>query len=254
MAKQLVDQTMSSSAHSQASTTKSAATYPCRMVQFSDDEPECWYVASLDDIADAEYAATWLSEDELSQTMRDIARVILEQQNNNNNNQNDDDDDFAALHLRGLEHIIDRDVLEARRHALSSVSRAVLNAQKQGGDSSAVLSGQVQNLGSAIAQASRQHSQESIAQALQIATIDEEYVMAQLRRDLQLVKDDCLGDGFSREEMLRRSIESARQGIANREATSNRHLRSLMARVVGIGIEETSAQDTQTDEGNNTND
>ena len=248
---------MSSSAHSQASTTKSAATYPCRMVQFSDDEPECWYVASLDDIADAEYAATWLSEDELSQTMRDIAQVILEQQNNNNNNnnKNDDDDDFAALHLRGLEHIIDRDVLEARRHALSSVSRAVLNAQKQGEDSSAVLSSQVQNLGSAIAQASRQHSQESIAQALQIATIDEEYVLGQLRRDLRMIEEGFLGDDdFSREEMLRRSIESARQGIANREATSNRHLRSLMARVVGIGIEETSAQDTQTDEGNNTND
>lgn len=256
---------MSSSAHSEATTTR-AATYPSREIRFSDEEPEQLYVASLDDIGDAEHAATWHSEDELSETMRDIARTIHEHQSrcrlrhlrrgtgsdssdtttscsstSNNQDDGEDDEDIATLHLRGLEYIIDRSVMESRRRAVSSVFQTVLNAQKQDEDSP-TTSNQEQDLESAIAQASRQHSQESIELALQLATIDEEYAMAQQRRDLGMVEDRSLDHGgdLSREDMLQRSIDLARQGIAHREATTSRFLRSLMARVVGMQTEDST--------------
>ena len=258
---------MSSSAHSETTTARTA-TSPCasREVHFSDDEPEYLYIASLDDIGHAEHAATWLSEYELSETMRDIARIVHEYQGrcrlrrlcrepgsldpvpgsradssdatiscSSTSDNQDDDEAFTALHLRGLEHIIDRSVMESRRQAVASVFQAVLNAQKQDEDSP-TTSNHIQDLESIIAQASRQHSQESIAQALQLATIDEEYAMAQQRSDLGMVEDRCLdhGDDTSREDMLQRSIDQARQGIAHREAASSQFLRSLMARVVGM--------------------
>ena len=248
-----------SSAHSEATTTSTRVTtrtaaHPPREVRFSDDEPEHLYVASLDDIGDAEHAATWLSEDELSETVKDIARTIHEHQGrcrlrrtvscngaSNNQDDNEDGEDHAALHLRGLEQIIDRSLMESRRQAVSSVFRAVLNAQKQD-ENSPTTSNQDQDLESAISQASRQHSQESLARALQLATIDEEYPMTQQRRDLGMVEDRCLnhGDDLSREDMLQRSIDLARQGIAHREATSSRFLRSLMARVVGMQTEDST--------------
>ena len=199
--------------------------------------------------------------------MRDIARTIHEHQGrcrirrlrratesdssdtttscssstSNNQDNGEDDEDYTALHLRGLEYIIDRSVMESRRRAVSSVFQAVLNAQKQDEDSP-TTSNQDQDLESAIAQASRQHSQESITLALQLATIDEEYAMTQQRRDLSMVEDRCLDHGgdLSREDMLQRSIDLARQGIAHREATSSRFLRSLMARVVGMQTEDST--------------
>ena len=213
------------SAQSEATTTR-AATCPSKEVRFSDEEPEHLCVASLDDIGDAEHAATWLSEDELSETMRDTARTIH-------------DEHQVRCRLRRLRRATESDSSDTTTSCSSSTS--ILIAQKQDEDSP-TTSNQDQDLESAIAQASRQHSQESITLALQLATIDEEYSMTQQRRDLSMIEDRCLDHGgdLSREDMLQRSIDLARQGIGHREATSSRFLRSLMARVVGMQTEDST--------------
>ena len=71
--------------------------------------------------------------------------------------------------------------MESRRRAVSSVFQAVLDAQKQDEDSPTTSNQDQDLLESATAPklASRQHSQEPITLALQLAAIDKEHAMSQ---------------------------------------------------------------------------
>ena len=87
--------------------------------------------------------------------------------------------------------------MESRRRAVSSVFQAVLDAQKQDEDSPTTSNQDQDLLESATAPklASRQHSQEPITLALQLAAIDKEHAMSQQRRGLSMVEDRCLDHG-----------------------------------------------------------